>query len=466
MTYILHVESNQKFDIDNKTPEQVKEEIKAAGLTIGNVTVARLVEGTMPSGSGFERIETLTEEEQQEQDRALEEANNKVAADANEQEQLENTTTAPGVVTGGENAENAEARVAAPANTVQEVAPNLPNPTDAPHADGTELASSNVTAEGEVRSPETSVTEPAGEPIVTTSNDPHTESTLTQPTNQDGTVAAPDVAATDVNDVNAPAPEEQLGSNLETDLNANNAAAEQNTVETQAHVEPLEPTTTDGKVEDGAEAHGLNATVAGEGESVRGLDPSQTNEVAKDPAIEQRTQESQSSDPDAIRRRMLGNNVADALKEADNATDDKAREAAEKKLKSANVTPSTGDAERKRRHNRREDTVEAARKGKHADIIRAIESDVTPKLVLNYVNPDERWFEFAVADKIDQDKPHARTNTYVDFSPLKEGGYNFGLYVNGKSTKSTIKRVRVGKDEDAIAALNNWLPGALQQAGV
>lgn len=473
MSYILHSESGQKFEIEGKTAEEVKGQIKAAGLTIGNVTVARLVEGTLTQASGFERIETLSEEEQQEQDRALAEANTETELKVNEQQQAEaqadqNQTTAPGVVTAGENAENADAKVAAPANTIQEVAPNLPNPTAAPHDnEPSELAPGNVTAEGDVRSPETSITEPAGEPVLTTSHEPHTESTLTQPTNADGTVAAPDVAATNVNDVNEPAPEDQLGSDLKTDLNPNNAAAEQTTAEAREQVEPtLETTTTSGKVEDGAEAHGLNSTVGGEGESLRGVDLNETNEVAKDPLIEQRTQESQSSDADAIRRRMLGNNVADALKEADNATDDQARLAAEKKLKSSNVTPSSGDAERKRRHNRREDTVEAARAGKHGDIIRAIESGVTPKLELNYVNPDERWFEFVVADKVDQSKPHARTNTYVDFAPKKEGGYNFGLYVNGKSMKGSIKRVSVSKDEDAVAALNNWLADALKQAGV
>lgn len=471
MSYILHTESGQKFEIGNKTAEQVKEEIKAAGLTIGNVTIARLVQGQMTQASGFELVETLSEEEQQEQDRALEQTKTETALKANEevvQDADANQTTAPGVVTGGENAENAESTVAAPADTVQEVAPNLPNPTDAPHAEGEDVSASLLTDTGAVRSPETSVTEPAGEPVLTVSEEPHTESTLTQPTNADGTTAAPDVAATDVNDVNAAAPAEQLGSNLETDLNPNNAAAEQQAnVETTVVDGQLEETSTADKVDANAEAHGMD-NIVNKDKSLEGVDPSQLNEVAKDPAIEKRTQDSNSNsvDPDAVRRRMLGNRVADALNEVDNSKDDATLAAAEKKLKATNVTPSTGDSERKRRHNRREDTVEEARGGKHGQVIKDIEEKVTPKLTLNYVNPDQRWFEFVVADKVDPAKPHARTNTYLDFAPLKEGGYQFGLYVNGKSMKSTIKRGKVGKGEDVVAALNAWLPDALKQAGV
>lgn len=476
MSYILHSDSGKKFDISGKTAEQVKEAIKAAGLTIGNVTVSRLVDGSMKQASGFELIESLSAEEQEEQDRALEEAKTGVDLKANEDQQAnqsadENQTTAPGVVTGGENSENAEANVVAPADTIQEVAPNLPNPTDAPHSDEPgELAQGNITHEGQVRSPESSITEPAGTPILTESNDEHTEATLTQPTNADGTVAAPNVAATDVNDVNQPAPAEQLGDNLETDLNPDNAAAEQLTVvEQNVPNEGLETIddSVDSHVQEGGKAHGLE-TLVHDDASLEGVDPTQTNEVAKDPAIEKRTQDSTSVDADAVRRRMLGNNVADALKEREEADgkDDKAVAAADKKLKDASVTPSAGDGDRKRRHNKREDTIEVARNGKNGDVIRSIESGVTPQLVLNYVNPDERWLEFAVADKIDQTKPHARTNTYVDVSPLKEGGYNFGLYVNGKSMKTTIGRVRVAQGEDVVAALNEWLPEALKKAGV
>ncbi|AVO22890.1 hypothetical protein HWB57_gp050 [Erwinia phage vB_EamM-Bue1] len=476
MSYILHADSGKKFDITGKTAEQVKDEIKAAGLTIGNVTVARLVDGSMKQANGFEVIESLSEDEREEQDRLLQEAKTGVDIKANEDQVAQqpadaNQTTYPGVVTAGENAENADAALVAPADTIQEVAPNLPNPTDAPHTEEpSELPVSNITSEGQVRSPESSITEPAGEPILTVSKEPHTESTLTQPTNADGTVAAPDVAATDVNDVNAPAPETQLGSNLETDLNLNNAAAEQNTnVEQTVTDATLEATDVDGKVQDGAVAHGLNSTINADA-SLEGVDPTQTNEVAKDPAIEKRTESSQSStvDADEVRRRMLGKNVADALKERENVDgkDDVAVAAADKKLKDKSLTPSAADVDRKRRHNKREDTIEVARSGKHGDDIRSIEAGVTPGLTLNYVNPDERWFEFAVTDKIDAAKPHSRTNTYVDLAPLKEGGYNFGLYVNGKSMKSTIKRVRVAKDEDVVKALNEWLPEALKQAGV
>lgn len=472
MSYIMHTESGQKFEIDGKTAEEVKSEIKNAGLTIGNVTVARLVDGSMTQASGFERIESLSEEEQQEQDRALAEAETHVDLKANEEQQAQqadtNQTTAPGVVTGGQNSDNAESNVKAPANTIQEIAPNLPNPVDAPHDDKPEgLAPTNVTKEGKVRSPESSVTEPAADPIVTTSNDIHTESTLTQPTNADGTVAAPDVAATDVNNVNEPAPSSQLGQDLAHNLNPDNAAAEQQTeVRQQTDEEILERTNTSGKVEDGAVAHGLDDSVKSEEASVLMLDPTQENEVAKDPAIEKRVEAS--VDPEEVRRRMLGNNVAEALKESEAADgkDDAARAAADQKLKAASVTPKAEDKERKRRHNKREDTIEEARQGKHGDMIKSIEDGVTPKLELNYVNPDQRWFEFTIVDKADASKPNARTNAYVDLSPLKEGGYQFGLYVNGKSMKSTIGRVRVAAGEDVVKAVNDFLADALPKAGI
>jgi len=478
MSYILHSESGTKFEIDGKTAEEVKNEIKAAGFTIGNVTVARLVDGSIKQANGFEVVESLTKEEIEEQNRALEQSSTERQVEVNEDQQLQqkdyNQTTAPGVVTGGENEENAEASLAAPASTIQEVAPNLPNPTAAPHEDPNGVPESALTSEGKVRSPESSVTEPAAEPILTVSHDEHTESTLTQPTNADGTTAAPDVAATDVNDVNAPAPATQLGGdNLETDLNLNNAAAEQvATTDEQVTEGALTTTEVSGDdVEEGAVAHGMDSTINRDAVP-QDVNPSALNEVEKDPGIEKRAVEeastTSSADADAIRRRMLGNNVADALKERESADgkDDAAVAAADKKLKAASVTPTSADENRKRRHNKREDTVEAARQGKNGDAIKQIEEGVQPKLVLNYVNPDERWLEFAVADKIDQAKPHSRTNTYVDVSPLKEGGFNFGLYVNGKSMKSTIPRVRVGKDEDVVAALNAWLPEALTKAGV
>ncbi|AFX93615.1 hypothetical protein G646_gp147 [Serratia phage phiMAM1] len=71
MPYILHSDTNQKFDITNKSAEDVQAELRAAGLVIGNVTVRKLVSGEMKQASGYEVVEDLTEEEQNEINEAL-----------------------------------------------------------------------------------------------------------------------------------------------------------------------------------------------------------------------------------------------------------------------------------------------------------------------------------------------------------------------------------------------------------
>lgn len=72
MSYILHAETNQRFEIEGKTREEMQAEIRAAGLAIGNVTISRMLEGKIQSANGFEIIESLSEEEQAEIDTARE----------------------------------------------------------------------------------------------------------------------------------------------------------------------------------------------------------------------------------------------------------------------------------------------------------------------------------------------------------------------------------------------------------
>ncbi|BBK03834.1 hypothetical protein [Enterobacter phage EspM4VN] len=82
MSYILHVESGSKFDIEGKDVAAIQAEIKAAGLLIGNVTLRRMVEGALESANGFELIEGLSAEEQEETQQALAQAQEQ--ADATE----------------------------------------------------------------------------------------------------------------------------------------------------------------------------------------------------------------------------------------------------------------------------------------------------------------------------------------------------------------------------------------------
>lgn len=83
MSYILHIESDQKFEIEGKTASEVQAEIKLAGLMIGNVTLRRMIEGQLESANGFELIEGLSAEEREETQEALDQAaaNEVVATD-------------------------------------------------------------------------------------------------------------------------------------------------------------------------------------------------------------------------------------------------------------------------------------------------------------------------------------------------------------------------------------------------
>lgn len=299
MSYILHIESGLKFDIEGKTASDVQSEIKDAGLLIGNVTIRRMLDGVLQSANGFELIDSLSQEEQEETLEALDRAK---------------------------------------AEEVQ--------PTDV-----------------------AGVKEGAGD-------------------------AAPVIDAKETVDQ----PEaEQTANSEESTENAEQA------------------------------------------------DPQEVEAVAN---------------ADEVRRRILGTNVAEALAEGGNAAED-ASLAAKSKL--TNLTPAVAPEDRKRRHNKREEMVEAARSSNFGAILAAVEAGVIPGVYLSYVNPDMRWFQFPVTDLADKENPHARTNTYVDLAPITSGGWGFSLYVKGKSFTKRQK-IKETDAESLVKAINEWLPGALEEA--
>ena len=156
-----------------------------------------------------------------------------------------------------------------------------------------------------------------------------------------------------------------------------------------------------------------------------------------------------------------------ALAEGDQPSDAKVGSLASSMLKEAakgkTLTPQAALEERKRRHTKREEMVEAARASNHGPILAAIEEGVVPGVFLSYVNPDMRWFQFPVTELADPANIHARTNTYVDVAPIVSGGWGFSLYVGGKSF---TKRQKI-KETDApslVKAINEWLPQALAEA--
>lgn len=293
MSYILHIESGAKFETEGKTAADLQTEIKAAGLLIGNVTLRRMLEGVLESANGFELIDSMSQEEQEETLEALDRAK----------------------------AEEVE-------------------PTDAA---GVKEGNGDAT------------------PVV------DAEETVEQPQGDQ-----------------------------------------------QANAETVEP------------------------------EPANAEEV---------------------RRRMLGANVAEALAEGSNPAEDStlAKDAVSKSKNLTNLTPAAATDERKRRHNKREEMVEAARNSNFGAVLAAVEAGVVPGVYLSYVNPDMRWFQFPVTDLADKENPHARTNTYVDLAPITSGGWGFSLYVKGKSL---TKRQKI-KESDAdslVKAINEWLPGALEEA--
>lgn len=299
MSYILHIESGLKFDIEGKTASDVQTEIKDAGLLIGNVTIRRMLDGVLQSANGFELIDSLSQEEQEETLEALDRAK---------------------------------------AEEVQ--------PTDG-----------------------AGVKEGAGD-------------------------ATPVIDAEET--VNQPEAEQTANSEEST-------------------------------------------------ETAEEADPQQVEAVAN---------------ADEVRRRILGTNVAEALAEGSNAAED-ASLAAKSKL--TNLTPAVATEDRKRRHNKREEMVEAARSSNFGAILAAVEAGVVPGVYLSYVNPDMRWFQFPVTDLADKENPHARTNTYVDLAPITSGGWGFSLYVKGKSFTKRQK-IKETDAESLVKAINEWLPGVLEEA--
>lgn len=299
MSYILHIESGLKFDIEGKTASDVQTEIKDAGLLIGNVTIRRMLDGVLQSANGFELIDSLSQEEQEETLEALDRAK---------------------------------------AEEVQ--------PTDAA---GVKEGEGDAT------------------PVV------DAEETVDQP---------------------------------EAEQTAN--------------------------PEDSAE-------------TAEEADPQEAEAVAN---------------AEEVRRRILGTNVAEALAEGSNAAED-ASLAAKSKL--TNLTPAVATEDRKRRHNKREEMVEAARSSNFGAILTAVEAGVVPGVYLSYVNPDMRWFQFPVTDLADKENPHARTNTYVDLAPITSGGWGFSLYVKGKSFTKRQK-IKETDAESLVKAINEWLPGVLEEA--
>ncbi|QBQ78874.1 hypothetical protein HOV43_gp046 [Escherichia phage vB_EcoM_KWBSE43-6] len=299
MSYILHIESGLKFDIEGKTASDVQSEIKDAGLLIGNVTIRRMLDGVLQSANGFELIDSLSQEEQEETLEALDRAK---------------------------------------AEEVQ--------PTDG-----------------------AGVKEGAGDttPVI------DAEETVNQP---------------------------------EAEQTAN---SEEST------------------------------------ETAEQADPQEVEAVAN---------------ADEVRRRILGTNVAEALAEGGNAAED-ASLAAKSKL--TNLTPAVAPEDRKRRHNKREEMVEAARSSNFGAILAAVEAGVIPGVYLSYVNPDMRWFQFPVTELADKENPHARTNTYVDLAPITSGGWGFSLYVKGKSFTKRQK-IKETDAESLVKAINEWLPGVLEEA--
>ncbi|AVZ44956.1 hypothetical protein [Escherichia phage EP75] len=315
MSYILHIESGLKFEIDGKTAADLQAEIKGADLIIGNVTLRRMMEGVLQSANGFELIEGLSQEEKEETLEALDRA---------EAEKVKPTEDA-GVKQGdGES-----------------------NP---------------------VIDAEETVEQPVGDQNSQTVEDGSLE------VNKDGSIS-----------------------------------------------------------------------LVVEGEEVL------------DEEAQARAEE--------VRRRMLGTTVAEAIADVENPKDDQALANAKAVLakKSSEMRPASSTEERKRRHNKREEMVDAARASNYGPILAAVEAGVTPGVYLSYVNPDMRWFQFPVTELADEANPHARTNTYVDLAPIVSGGWGFSLYVNGKSFTKRQK-IKETDAESLVKAINEWLPQALAEA--
>lgn len=105
MSYILHVESGSKFVTDGKDVAAIQAEIKDAGLIIGNVTLRRMVEGVLQSANGFELIDSLSQEEQDETLEALDRAKEEEAAKLALKEAENNSADVPADVPNSDSVE-------------------------------------------------------------------------------------------------------------------------------------------------------------------------------------------------------------------------------------------------------------------------------------------------------------------------------------------------------------------------
>lgn len=295
MSYILHVDSGTKIEIEGKDVAAIQAEIKDAGLIIGNVTLRRMVEGVLQSANGFELIEGLSAEEQEETQQALAQAQEQ----ANAEVSLKDAETV-----------DAEAPISA-----------------------------------------------------------------------DATAGAGNADAGEAGEAGQDAPAEAPVSDAPVDA-----------------------------VKDAVNA-----------------------------ALEEGNQPSDAK---------VGSLASSMLKEA---------------AKGKTLTPQAALEERKRRHTKREEMVDAARASNHGPILAAIEAGVVPGVFLSYVNPDMRWFQFPVTELADPTNIHARTNTYVDVAPIVSGGWGFSLYVNGKSFTKRQK-IKEADAESLVKAINEWLPQALAEA--
>lgn len=240
------------------------------------------------------------------------------------------------------------------------------------------------------------------------------------------------------------------------------ASVEQKTAEAseESVAETAQPTVAGG--EDGEQPQPTEDTVAEEPakvpeEPVASEEPADTAADADAPVV----------DPAEVRRRMLGTAMGDAITTAETSTDAKAVEEAKNVIKQSGATSADMVEARTRRHNKREETIAAARVDANwATVITAIEGGLVPAVALNYANPDMRWLEFTITEKIaDANKPHVRTNPYVDLAILASGGYGFSLYKDGKSV---TKRQKTKETDLAklVEIINAWLPTAMKENGL
>lgn len=158
--------------------------------------------------------------------------------------------------------------------------------------------------------------------------------------------------------------------------------------------------------------------------------------------------------------------------------------AAAKKLIGVNTSVKKGDfVERtsNRSYTRRDETMDKARSSHLAPMIEALEKE---GLLFVFCEPDMRWLQFEIptAKGHDPEKVGRAKNTYLDLSPLKNGGYAAGLYVQGKSIGAGNRyrfdemgycaKLNEGKVRpkdwvavDALEAFTKFVVGSVQAGG-